>query len=79
MKWPWKDGGYSMKTHGGYAVTKHPRAGFDGDLSDVFYIAWWKQTPLGTVDSFADAEGLCVNHAEQPATTLGYGQGRKAK
>lgn len=61
MKWPWKDGGYNLKRHGAYAVTKHESQTRDG----WFYIAWHQQTALGTHDSFADSEAACVAHSEK--------------
>lgn len=64
MKWPWKDGGYCKKDHGEYSVTKHPVETRDS----LFYIAWHKQTELGCAESFADAEGICLRHADTSAS-----------
>lgn len=58
MKWPWQDGGYNRKAHGAYSVTKFPRP--DG----CDYLAWFTNELLATLDSFAEAESVCVGHSE---------------
>lgn len=61
MKWPWLTHGYNLKKHGDYYVSRHPKDETCGRAQDA-YIAWWKTEPLGTVDSFAEAEARCVEH-----------------